>query len=132
LSGAETGSHAAEDYPRQVYHPDGRTERVENAEQEQALGEGWSRTPSPVHQQPGGSARAAVHASGSDPLAMMFREVLEQVLDERGIGPTREERAKKREQEQAAATRPPPATTVSDKPQEGRTQRRDVHDKGER
>jgi hypothetical protein len=98
------------DYPRQIYHPDGRTARVESAEEEQAAGEGWGREPSPVHQQAGGGVSAV---TASDPQSLLFREVLEQVLDERGLGPSRKERAEHREAEvnrQLRARQAPPAT----------------------
>ena len=85
------------DYPRMIFHPDGRTARVESPDDEKALtsGEGWSREPSPVHRQ---TAGGSVMAYGQEPFAMMFREVLERVLDERGIGTSRQERAEQANQ----------------------------------
>ena len=37
------------EYPRMMYHPDGRTEVVDSNEREGSLGEEWSREPNDVH-----------------------------------------------------------------------------------
>lgn len=67
-----------------VYHADGRTATVASSEEENALPEGWSQKPSPVHTKP--VPTPSVAAGSNDPLAILIRNVLEQVLDERGIG----------------------------------------------
>jgi hypothetical protein len=85
MSEATPGNAGRADYPRMVYHPDGRTRQVETAEEENALlPDGWGQKPSAVHLKPKPSP--SVGYGSNDPFAVMIRNVLEQVLDERGVG----------------------------------------------
>jgi len=79
------------EYPRQMYRADGHTDIALNEAQMQAmLEQGWSKTfVAPRYPQ---QAQGTVMASGLDPMAQMLREVLEAVLDERGVGISRAER----------------------------------------
>jgi hypothetical protein len=73
------------DYPRMLYHADGRTIIAETPEQQDPLiADGWSTIPSPIHQQRPVTHHGFLGAS-SDPLATIIREVLTQVLDERDL-----------------------------------------------
>lgn len=87
MSGAapvEPGNAGRADYPKMLYHPDGRTEVVADAEAHQKLHEeGWATTPSPIHQKPPASHSPVM--SGMDPQALLLRAVIEAVLDERGL-----------------------------------------------
>jgi len=87
----ETKEAPPSDYPRAMYRHDGQYKAAaspdEQAELEQA---GWSTSyVAPLKPQ---SAQGAVQASGWDPFAMLLREVLEEVLDARGLGKSRAER----------------------------------------
>lgn len=88
----------SDDYPRMIFHPDGRTARVADPDEEKAAGDGWSREPSPVHRQ---TAGGSVMAYGQEPMAIMIRDVLERVLDERGIGTSAAQRAVGQSRERA-------------------------------
>lgn len=81
---AVPGNAGRADYPRMLYHPDGRQITVQTPGQHQAhLEQGFSQTPMPVHHE-----RPATHSpmlSNSDPLAILVRNVIEHVLDERGL-----------------------------------------------
>jgi hypothetical protein len=69
-----------------LYHPDGRTTIVETAEEHDRLTpDGWGTTPLAVHQQRPVTHHGFLGAANNDPLAVIIREVLEQVLDERGL-----------------------------------------------
>lgn len=82
---ATPGNAGRDDYPRMLYHADGRTMQVETPGQEDPLlHEGWSRTASPIHLRP--RPTPSTTYGGGDPLAVMIRNILEQVLDERGVG----------------------------------------------
>lgn len=84
---AVPGNAGRDDYPRMVYHPDGRTRIVATpAEENDLLPEGWQQTPPADFARPRPSPSTV--AGISDPLATMFRNILEQVLDERGLGKT--------------------------------------------
>ena len=73
------------DYPRMLYHPDGRTTIADTPEQhDQLTPDGWGTIPSPIHQQRPFTHHGFLGAS-SDPLATIIREVLTQVLDERDL-----------------------------------------------
>lgn len=77
------GNAGRNDYPRMIYHTDGRSMVVASPEEEDKLrADGWGQRPSATHLQ-----RAATHAPAlvPDPLAATLRAVLEAVLDERGI-----------------------------------------------
>ena len=94
------GNAGRADYPRMVYHADGRTMQVETAEQEDGLrSEGWGQRPHPIHMRPKPSPSVVGGYGSNDPLAMLIRNVLEQVLDERGFG--------KRDAGEAAPEMPP-------------------------
>ena len=78
------GNAGRADYPRMVYHKDGRNRIVSTAAEENTLRfEGWGQQPQPQHRRTGTSAMPIVGAS--DPIALMVRDVLERVLDERGL-----------------------------------------------
>jgi hypothetical protein len=68
-----------------LYHPDGRSVVVATPEEHDRLAsEDWGTVPQDIHRMP--AVTASPILSGGDPLALMIREVLESVLDERGIG----------------------------------------------
>ena len=76
------------DYPRMLYHPDGRTVVVQSPEEHDRLAkDDWGTVPQDVHRRP--PVNASPILSGGDPLAQMIRDVLESVLDERGMGKRR-------------------------------------------
>lgn len=76
------------DYPRMLYHPDGRTIVVVTPADHDALAQDdWGTVPLDIHRQP--PVNLTPILSGGDPLAQMIRDVLESVLDERGIGKRR-------------------------------------------
>lgn len=77
---ASRADTASADYPRMLYHADGRTLVAETPEEHTTLmAEGWETTPLAVHRQP-----PVTQHIGTD-LAAMLREVLAQVLDERDL-----------------------------------------------
>jgi hypothetical protein len=79
------GNAGRDDYPRMLYHPDGRTLVVDTpAQEDPLLHEGWVGKPLPVHLRP--KSTPSMVFGSNDPLAVIFRAVLEQVLDERGVG----------------------------------------------
>ena len=82
------GNAGRADYPRMVFHPDGRSEVVDTPEAEDALRkEGWGQKPHDIHLKPKPSPSTAAGGYGiNDALATLLREVLERVLDERGVG----------------------------------------------
>ena len=84
MTEAIPGNAGRADYPRMLYHADGRIIVVQTPEQHEAqLAHGFSQNPQPVHQQ-----RQATHSgvlSSGEPLALLLREVIEHVLDERGL-----------------------------------------------
>ena len=125
-----TVTNAVEGYPRQVYHPDGRTARVTDAEAEKAMGDGWSRNPSPIHQRPGGGASGSAIASGNEPLALMMREVLETVLDERGVGKSRQQRRDAAERSQLGAHADPGRQQDDDAADEHQTEEHQARRRG--
>jgi hypothetical protein len=72
-----------DDYPRMLYHPDGRTTIVETAEEHDRLTpDGWGTIPLAVHQQRPVTHHGFLGAAGNDPLAATIREVMRSVLDE--------------------------------------------------
>lgn len=73
------------DYPRMLYHPDGRTIVVDTSEQhEQLAPEGWVIAPLAVHRQ----RQVAAHgALGANPMAVMIREAIREVFDEYDLVP---------------------------------------------
>ena len=78
------GNAGPDDYPRMLYHPDGRTQVVADvAEHEKAHAEGWATVPSAIHQQP--VVSVAPILSGADPIAVLLRSVVEAVMDDRGL-----------------------------------------------
>jgi hypothetical protein len=78
------GNAGRNDYPRMVYHPDGRSQVVEDAAKENVLHlQGWGQRPTEAHR-----ARPPTPSptmSGNDPATLLLRSVLERVLDERGF-----------------------------------------------
>jgi len=75
-------------YPKAMWRADGYfAAATSRSEEERMLAEGWSPTFIPPRQPQ--AAQGNVQASGLDPLAMLIREVLESVLDERGLGEKR-------------------------------------------
>jgi len=72
-------------YPRAMYRRDGYFQAAESEEEEaRLLREGWSRSYIPPRTPQ--SMQGNVQSSGLDPLALLLREVIESVLDERGLG----------------------------------------------
>jgi hypothetical protein len=83
LPPALPGNAGRADYPRMVYHKDGRTRVVASPAEENTLRfEGWGQTPHAAHRRP---LNAMPVVSGADPLGQLLRDVLERVLDERGL-----------------------------------------------
>ncbi len=79
---AVPGNAGRADYPRMLYHADGRHIVVQTPEQHQVkLNEGFSQFPHPVHQQTPIVKQPMV----SDSITVLIRECLERVLDERGM-----------------------------------------------
>lgn len=78
------GNAGRNDYPRMVYHPDGRSMVVEDAARENVLHlQGWGQRPSEAHR-----AKVATPSpimSGNDPASLLMKSVFERVLDERGL-----------------------------------------------
>ena len=84
LPPAIPGNAGRADYPRMVYHKDGRNRIVQSAAEENTLRfEGWGQQPQAQHRRSGTSAMPLVGMS--DPLGILLRSILEQVLDERGL-----------------------------------------------
>jgi len=82
------GNLGRNDYPKMLYHPDGRTVVVDTPEEHDRLHkEDWGTQPQDIHRER--PASSFPMSNGGDPLAMMIRETLEAVLDERGIGKRR-------------------------------------------
>lgn len=79
-----TGNAGRNDYPRMLYHEDGRTIIVETPEEHDALHrDGWGQAPLAIHQKPPPSPSPTM--SGGDPMAALIRETLEAVLAEHGV-----------------------------------------------
>lgn len=84
MSGAIPGNAGRNDYPRMIYHPDGRTMVVDGPETENKLRfEGWGQRPHAAHTQR--PVTQAPVLSGGDPMGAILRSVIEAVLDERGL-----------------------------------------------
>lgn len=84
MSDPRPGNAGRNDYPRMLFHPDGRTTTVEDAPAHDRLArEGWDTVPGDIHMQRQATPSPAV--SGAEPLALMLRSVIEAVLDERGF-----------------------------------------------
>jgi hypothetical protein len=88
VSEAIPGNAGRADYPRMIFHPDGRTMQVETAEDEDGLRkDGWGQKPLPIHMKPKPTPSTAAGGYGvNDALGVLIRNILEQVLDERGVG----------------------------------------------
>lgn len=81
------GNAGRADYPRMVFHPDGRTQAVDTPEAEDALRkEGWGQKPHDIHLKPKPTPAPVGGYGMNDALGALIRNVLESVLDERGIG----------------------------------------------
>lgn len=77
---AVPGNAGRADYPRMLYHPDGRTLVVQTPEQHQAhLEQGFSQNPSPQHQHHPVIKQPVV----TDSITVLIREAVERVFDER-------------------------------------------------
>ena len=86
------GAEGPVSYPRGMWRPDGYYATADDAAAEERMVlEGWSR--SYVAPRTPQSMQGNVQSSGLDPLAMLIREVLESVLDERGLGEPKQKRA---------------------------------------
>lgn len=79
---ARPGNASRADYPRMLYHPDGRTITVADPEEHDKLAkEGWDTVPPPNY-----VGRKPTPSVGSgDALSQLIRAVMEAVLDERGF-----------------------------------------------
>lgn len=78
------GNAGRNDYPRMIYHPDGRSQVVEDAAKENTLHlQGWGQKPTEQHRQR--IATPSPIMSGNDPASLLMKSVLERVLDERGL-----------------------------------------------
>ena len=89
---AAEGAEGSVSYPKGMWRPDGYYDTaLDAAEEERMVLEGWSR--SYVAPRTPQSMQGNVQSSGLDPLAMLIREVLESVLDERGLGEPKQKRA---------------------------------------
>lgn len=76
------GNAGRADYPRMLYHADGRFLVVQNPEQHQAqLEKGFSQNPQPQHQ----VAPIVKNPVGGDSMQDIMRAAVEKVLDERGL-----------------------------------------------
>lgn len=85
---ARPGNAGRNDYPRMLYQTDGRTLVVESPEEHDAMQrEGWDIVPSEVHQKPPPTQAPAMNAG--DPMGVMIRQIMNEVLDERGLGKPR-------------------------------------------
>jgi hypothetical protein len=85
MSDPRPGNAGRADYPRMLYHADGRTLVVETPEEHDGLiGDGWDTVPAEVHTQP--RATPAPALSTGDPLGVMIRQIINEVMDERGLG----------------------------------------------
>jgi hypothetical protein len=88
MSEARPGNAGRADYPRMLYHADGRTLTVDTPEDHDALmGSGWDTEPAAIHQR--NKPTPAPTLSGGDPMAQLIRSVMNEVLDERGLGTRR-------------------------------------------
>lgn len=77
------GNAGRADYPRMVYHKDGRNRIVQTPAEENTLRlEGWGQKPGAAHR---AAAPRMPTAGISDPLGALVREIFERVLDERGL-----------------------------------------------
>lgn len=78
------GNASRADYPRMLYHPDGRTITVADPEEHDKLAkEGWDTVPPPNYV--GRKPTPSIAPGSGDALSQMIRAVFEAVLDERGF-----------------------------------------------
>jgi hypothetical protein len=85
MSGPRPGNSGRADYPRMLYHGDGRTVVVATPkEHDDLLKAGWDSVPQSVHMRPAPSPAPIM--AGGDPMGAMIRQILNEVLDERGLG----------------------------------------------
>lgn len=88
MADARPGNSGRADYPRMLYHADGRMITVHTpADHEALMGSGWDTEPTEIHQRK--AATPSPTLSGGDPMAILIRNVLHEVLDERGVGKRR-------------------------------------------
>lgn len=80
------GNSGRADYPRMLYHADGRTLVVETPEEHDALmPEGWDTVPAEIHLRPP-VTQAAEMVSDPYGIGPLIRQILNEVLNERNIG----------------------------------------------
>ncbi|HEY2538218.1 MAG TPA: hypothetical protein VGI28_01770 [Stellaceae bacterium] len=88
MSDPRPGNSGRADYPRMLYQADGRMLIAHSPEEhDRLMKDGWDTVPAAIHTRPVASPAPAL--SGGDPLAVMVRQVLHEVLDERGVGKRR-------------------------------------------
>lgn len=81
---ARPGNATRSDYPRMLYNADGQTLIVDSPEEhDKKMQEGWDSVPTAAFLRP--KASAGMVTGSGEPLAQLIREVMEAVLDERGI-----------------------------------------------
>lgn len=84
MSEARPGNSGRADYPRMLYHADGRTRIAQSPEEHDALmGDGWDTVPGAAHLKPVVTQSPAL--SGGDPMAMLVKAAMREVLDEYGL-----------------------------------------------
>lgn len=82
---ARPGNAGRNDYPKMLYREDGATRVVETPEEHDGLmKQGWDSVPSEVHTRPPPTMAPAMNAG--EPMGVMIRQILNEVLDERGVG----------------------------------------------
>lgn len=85
---ARPGNAGRNDYPRMLYQDDGRTLIVESPEEhDRMMKEGWDTVPAEAHRRIPPTPAPALNAG--DPMGQMIRQILNEVLDERGLGKPR-------------------------------------------
>lgn len=88
MSEVRPGNAGRADYPRMLYHKDGRTMTVDTPEQHDELhGSGWETEPGEVHRKP--SVTPSGFISSADPMAMMIKAAMREVLEEYGFKQSR-------------------------------------------
>lgn len=81
------GNSERADYPRMLYHADGRTLVVETPEEHDKLhAEGWDTVPAEIH---GRRVPTPDPVNTNDPMVAIIRQVMHEVMDERGLGKRR-------------------------------------------
>lgn len=87
MSDPRPGNSGRADYPRMLYHADGRTLVAQTPEEHDSLhAQGWDTVPAEIHQKPLPTPSAAMAASDPYGLGPLIRQILNEVLNERNIG----------------------------------------------